>query len=146
MNELFLDIAKLWALIIGTFITIYLFIPRVYIWLSYDDNKKNTYLKIKNTSKIGTHIQIKNIEKFKNIVEEMAKGHSNFRNGWDEHFLKYGNKINVPPDAEISLSLGFYSCELDKVKNEFKLKFKQGWFPYMHRKIYIYNLKRFEEN
>jgi hypothetical protein len=72
MNELFLDIAKLWALIIGTFITIYLFIPRVYIWLSYDDNKKNTYLKIKNTSKIGTHIQIKNIEKFKNIVEDMG--------------------------------------------------------------------------
>jgi hypothetical protein len=141
--SIFSEIAKFWMLIIGSFITVYLFIPRVYIWLSYDETKKNTYLKIKNTSKIGTTIKIKNIESFKNIIEAITKGHSNHYNDWDEHFVRFGNKLNIPPDSEISLPLGFVYCDLSNVNNEFKIKFKQGLLPFMYRKIYLNNLKRY---
>jgi hypothetical protein len=138
-------------LIVGISLSIYLFLPRVYFWLSFDGY--NFILNIKNTSKIGATIKILNWKELKETIDNLQQ----FKKGskWKNYNNQFEGEINIPPEETVSRPLGFHKIDVEEYRdfNEFTIiydyKFFKYWFfetlfPMKEKKknIYFHNLKR----
>lgn len=137
---------------ISTIITMYIYLPRIYFWLSYDGNIVR--LNIKNTSKIGTTIKILNWEELKTTIDSL---HTFTKSpGYDEYITEFEGEINIPPEETISRSLGIkYLDKMPDDFNEFQINYDYKIFglylfkiifPMKTKKksIYFHNLRRLE--